>query len=127
MDPMRYIETAKAVKPIGPYSQGIVSDGMVFVSGMVGLDAATGSMVTGGIREQTSKALENVTAVLEEGGSSPGKVLKVTVYLKDGSLFKDMNEVYSSFFGSHRPTRSTVVAGFVRGDILVEIDCIATL
>jgi 2-iminobutanoate/2-iminopropanoate deaminase len=124
---MRYIESAKAVKPIGPYSQGIVSGGMVFVSGMVGLDAATGLMVAGGIKEQTSKALENVKAVLEEGGSDPQKVLKVTVYLKDGAQFREMNEVYSSFFGAHRPTRTTVVAGFVRNDILVEIDCIASL
>jgi 2-iminobutanoate/2-iminopropanoate deaminase len=124
---MRYIESAKAVRPIGPYSQGIVSNGMVFVSGMVGMDAATGSMVAGGIREQTAKALENVKAVLEEGGSSPQKVLRVTVYLKDGSHFKEMNEVYSSFFGSHRPTRSTVVVGFVKDGILVEIDCVASL
>jgi len=124
---MRYIESAKAVKPIGPYSQGIVSDGMVFVSGMVGTDPATSALVAGGIKEQTRQALENVKAVLEEGGSTPGKVLKVSVFLKNGSDFRDMNEVYSSFFGSHKPTRTTVVVGFVKEGILVEIDCVASL
>ena len=124
---MRYIESAKAVKPIGPYSQGIVSDGMVFVSGMVGTDPATSALVAGGIKEQTRQALENVKAVLEEGGSTPGKVLKVSVFLKKGSDFRDMNEVYSSFFGSHKPTRTTVVVGFVKEGILVEIDCVASL
>jgi 2-iminobutanoate/2-iminopropanoate deaminase len=124
---MRYIESSKAVKPMGPYSQGIVANGLVFVSGTVATDPATNQMVSGGIREQTRRALENVKAVLEEGGSSPEKVLRVTVFLKDGSHFKEMNEVYASFFGNHKPTRTTVVVGFVKGDILIEIDCIASL
>jgi 2-iminobutanoate/2-iminopropanoate deaminase len=124
---MRYIESSKAVKPIGPYSQGIVANGMVFVSGTVAINPATNSMVAGGIKEQTKQALENVRSVLEAGGSGLERVLKVTVFLKDGSHFKEMNEVYSSYFGSHKPTRTTVVAGFVKDDILVEIDCIASL
>ena len=124
---MKYIESPRAVKPVGPYSQGIEANGMIFVSGTIPINPATNSMVGGGIGEQTRQVLENIGAVLEAGGSGPGKVVKVTVYLKDGADFKEMNEVYSAFFGTHRPTRTTVVVGFVRDDILVEIDCVATL
>ncbi len=124
---MKYIVTPKAVKPVGPYSQGIVANGMVFVSGTVAMNPVSNSMVPGGIKEQTAQTLENVKAILEAGGSGLEKVLKVSVYLKDGNDFKVMNEVYSSFFGDHKPTRTTVVAGFVRDGILIEIDCIASL
>ena len=124
---MKYIETPKAVKPIGPFSQGIVENGMVFVSGTIAMDAATNTLVAGGIREQTTQVFENVKAILEAGGSSLGKVVKVSVFLKDGGHFKEMNEVYSSYFGTHKPARTTVVTGFVRDGILVEIDCVATL
>jgi 2-iminobutanoate/2-iminopropanoate deaminase len=124
---MNYIETPKAVKPLGPYSQGIVANGMVFVSGTVGMNPATNSMIPGGIKEQATQTLENVKSILEAGGSSLGKVLKVSVFLKNGADFKVMNDVYSSFFGNHKPTRTTVVAGFVKDGILIEIDCIASL
>jgi 2-iminobutanoate/2-iminopropanoate deaminase len=124
---MKYIESPKAVKPLGPYSQGIVANGMVFVSGTVGISPTTNSMVAGGIKEQAKQALENVKAILEAGGSGLERVLKVSVFLKDGSHFKEMNEVYTSYFGSHKPTRTTVVAGFVKDDILIEIDCVASL
>ncbi|MGA2666233.1 MAG: Rid family detoxifying hydrolase [Nitrososphaerales archaeon] len=123
---MKYIQSPKAVKPMGPYSQGILSEKLVFVSGTVGTDPSTNAIVPGGIKEQTRQALKNVGAVLEAAGSAPGKVLKATVFLKDGTHFKDMNEVYSAFFGDHKPTRTTVVTGFVKDDILVEIDCIAS-
>ena len=117
---MKHIESPKAVKPIGPYSQGIVvrRDGLRLRDGRHRpRDQLDGP---GGIKEQTSQVLENVKAVLEAGGSSLEKVLKVTVYLKVGSDFKEMNEVYSSYFGNHKPTRTTVVAGFVKDGILVE-------
>lgn len=123
---MKYIETPKAVKPIGPYSQGTTGSGLIFVSGQVGLDPATNAMVPGGVKEQTKRALENVRAILEAGGSRLESVYKCTVFIKDISLFKDMNEVYSSTFGGHKPARSTVVCGFVRDDILVEIEAIAS-
>jgi len=124
---MKYIVTPKAVKPVGPYSQGIVANGMVFVSGTVAMNPVSNSMVPGGIKEQATQTLENVKAILEAGGSGLEKVLKVSVYLKDGNDFKVMNEVYSSFFGDHKPTRTTVVTGFVRDGILIEIDCVASL
>jgi 2-iminobutanoate/2-iminopropanoate deaminase len=124
---MRYVESAKAVKPIGPYSQGIVANGMVFVSGTVGTDPTTNSIAPGGIKEQTRQTFENIKAILEAGGSGLERVMKVSVFLKDGSHFKEMNEVYSSYFGNHKPTRTTVVTGFVKDEILIEIDCIASL
>lgn len=120
------IDSSKAPRPIAPYSQATVDKGLVFVSGMVGNEPATGKMVQGGIREQTRRALENIRAVLEEAGTSPENVLKATVYIKESSFFKDMNEVYAEFFGKHKPARATVVVGFVRDDILVEIDAIAS-
>jgi len=122
---LKTVQTSKAPKPIGPYSQGIVEGGFVFTSGMVAIDPGTGKTVTGGIREQTKRVLENVKAILDEAGSSMQKVTKTTVYLKDSSHFKDMNEVYASYFGDHRPVRSTIVCNFMRDDVLVEIDVIA--
>ena len=123
---MKFIESAEAVKPIGPYSQGVISNGLVFVSGQIALDPKTNAFVKGGIREQTKRVLDNLRAVLVAGGSGLDKVLKVTVYIKDISYFKDMNEVYSAEFGTHKPARSTVVCGFVKDEVLVEIDVIAT-
>jgi len=123
---MRFIETPKAVRPIGPYSQGIVLNGFVFVSGTLGVDPVTNQMVRGGIVEQTKQAMENIKSVLEAGGSAIEKIVKVTVYIKDGSHFSDMNQAYAKFLGTHRPVRTTVVVGFPRDDILVEIDVIAS-
>jgi 2-iminobutanoate/2-iminopropanoate deaminase len=125
--PLKYIESAKSVKPIGPYSQAVSENGFIFVAGTIGVDPATNAMVPGGIREQTARVLENMKAVLEEGGCSLQKVLKVTVFIKDGAHFREMNEVYASHFGGHKPARSTVVCGFPRDDILVEIESVASL
>jgi enamine deaminase RidA (YjgF/YER057c/UK114 family) len=91
------------------------------------MDPATNSMVPGGIKEQATQTLANIKSILEAGGSELGKVLKVSVFLEDGADFKVMNDVYASFFGDHKPTRTTVVAGFVKDGILIEIDCIASL
>jgi len=122
---LKTVQTSKAPKPIGPYSQGIVEGGFVFTSGMVAIDPETSKVVSGGIREQTKRVLENVKAILEEAGSSMQKVTKTTVYLKEQSYFKDMNEVYASYFGDHKPARSTIVCDFMLSDVLVEIDVIA--
>jgi 2-iminobutanoate/2-iminopropanoate deaminase len=122
---MKIVETPKGVKPQGPYSQGIVANGFVFVSGTVGIDPNTGMMVPGGINEQTKQTLENIKAVLEAAGSSIDKVVKASVFLKDGGHFKDMNAVYSGVMGTHKPCRTTVATGFARDDVLVEIDMIA--
>ena len=108
------------------FSRAVRVGNMVFVSGCVGVDPATNSMVKGGVREQTKQTLDNIKAILESAGSSLDKVLKVTVYIKEGSYFKDMNEVYAQCFGAHKPARATVVVGFVKDDIVVEIDAVAT-
>ena len=81
--------------------------------------------VSGGIREQTGRALENVKAILKEAHSSLQKVTKVVVYLKDASTFKEMNDVYASYFGDHKPARTTLVTDFIREDFLVTLDAIA--
>ena len=99
--------------------------GFVFTSGMIALDPATSKLVTGGIKEQTKRVLDNVKAILDQAGSSMEKVTKTTVYLKDPGLFKEMNEVYMTFFNSHKPARSTVVCNFMLPDVLLEIDAVA--
>ena len=103
----------------------MVANGFVFVSTIVAIDPATGAMVAGGIKEQTARVIESIKAILEEAGSSLQKVAKTTVYLKDGPYFKDMNEVYTKYFGDHKPARTTIVCSFVRSDILVELDAVA--
>lgn len=121
------VATAGAPKAIGPYSQAIAIDGFIFTAGQVALDPASGELVVGGIADQTTRALENLRAVLTAAGSSPSKVVKTTVFLVDMADFGAMNEVYGRFFGDHRPARSTVaVAGLPRG-ALVEIEVIATV
>jgi len=123
---LKIIKSKKAPEPIGPYSQAVVSKNLVFVSGMIALDPATGKMVSGGVREQTERALASLKAVLKAAGTSEKNVVKTTVFLKDGSTFKDMNEAYARFFGKHKPARATLVTGFPRDDILVEIEAVAS-
>ncbi len=117
--------TEKAPKPVGPYSQAIVANGFVFVAGQVPIDPQTGKVVEGGIREQTKRVLENVKAILEASGSSLEKVVKVNVYLKRAEDFPAMNEIYSQYFPKDPPARTTVIAGMVREEFLIEIDVIA--
>jgi len=119
------IRTAGAPQAIGPYVQGVRANGLVFVSGQIPLDPATGKLVEGSIGEQTRRALENVRAILEAGGSGLASVVRTTVYLTDMAHFAAMNEVYAGYFVGSPPARSTVaVAGLPRG-ALVEIDAIA--
>lgn len=123
---MKVIETQNATKPLGPYSQGIVANGFVFVSGTVGIDPKSGNMVSGGLIEQTKQTMENLKAILEAGGSGLDKVVKTSVFIKEPGFFKDMNAIYSSYMGGHRPARTTVAVAFAREDVLIEIDVIAT-
>jgi 2-iminobutanoate/2-iminopropanoate deaminase len=120
------VKSKKAPEPIGPYSQAIVVKNLVFVSGMIAVDPKTGKMVGGGVKEQTERALMSLKAVLKEAGTSEKNVAKTTVYLRDGSKFKEMNEAYAKFFGKHKPARATLVTGFPRDDILVEIEAVAS-
>jgi 2-iminobutanoate/2-iminopropanoate deaminase len=128
------IATDKAPKAIGPYSQATVvpvpipavsKNTLVFCSGQIPLDPATGQLVEGGIREQTRRVLENLGAVLEAAGSSLAEVVKTTVFLKDLGEFAAMNEEYAKFFPEKPPARATVEVARLPRDVRVEIDCIA--
>jgi 2-iminobutanoate/2-iminopropanoate deaminase len=119
------VHTDKAPKAIGPYSQAIRTDSMIYSAGQLGLDPATGEFVAGGVEEQTRQSLTNLKNVLEAAGSSLGQVVKTTVFLKDMADFPKMNPVYGEFFAENPPARSTVaVAGLPKGG-LVEIEVIA--
>lgn len=119
--------TAQAPAPVGPYSQAIIANGMVFTAGQVPLIPGTKTIIEGGIREQTQQALQNVRAILEAAGTSLDKVVKTTVFLKDMNDFAAMNEVYGTFFTSTPPARSTVQVARLPLDVLVEIETIAVL
>jgi 2-iminobutanoate/2-iminopropanoate deaminase len=119
--------TERGPKPIGPYSQAIKSNGFVFVSGQVALDAKTGEFSSPDIKVQTEKVLENLKGILEASGASLSHVVKTTVYLKDMNDFAAMNEVYARFFTAAPPARSTVQVARLPKDALVEIEVIAFL
>lgn len=119
------VQTDNAPKAIGPYSQAIKVNGLVFASGQIPLDPALMEIVAGGIREQTRRVMENLEAVLTAAGSSLERVVKTTVYLKDLTDFSEMNEVYGSFFSDTPPARSTVEVARLPRDVRVEIDVIA--
>ena len=121
------ISTPGAPKAIGPYSQGLSANGFLFTAGQVALDPSTGELVAGGIAEQTTRALENLRAVLKAGGSGLDQVVKTTVFLVDMVDFSDMNEVYGRVFGAHRPARSTVAVAALPKGARVEIEVIATV
>jgi 2-iminobutanoate/2-iminopropanoate deaminase len=119
--------TERGPKPIGPYSQAIKANGLLFVSGQVALDAKSGEFLAGDIKAQTEKVFENLKGILEAGGASLHHVLKATVFLKDMNDFAAMNEVYAKYFTQAPPARSTVQVGRLPKDALVEIEVIASL
>jgi 2-iminobutanoate/2-iminopropanoate deaminase len=123
--PLHFVATDGAPKAIGPYSQGIRVNGFLFTAGQVALDPKTGELVAGAIAEQTSRALENLRAILVEAGSGMAQVVKTTVFLVDMADFAAMNEVYGRAFGSHRPARSTVAVAALPRGARVEIEAIA--
>ena len=119
--------TPRGPKPIGPYSQAIKANGLLFVSGQIALDPITGEFAGADVRKQTERVLENLKAILEAGGTSLKHVVKTTVFLKDMNDFPAMNETYARYFDSAPPARSTVQAARLPKDALVEIDVIALL
>jgi 2-iminobutanoate/2-iminopropanoate deaminase len=121
------VHTEHAPAAIGPYSQGIIANGLLFTAGQIALDPLTGQVVTGGVVEQTERVLKNLSAVLDSAGTSWTNVVKTTVFLQDMRDFPAVNEVYARTVGEARPARSTVaVAGLPRG-VLVEIEAIAVV
>ena len=122
------VSTKDAPAAIGPYTQAIRVGDMLFTSGQIPIDPATGKLVTGGITQQTTRVLENLKAVLGAAGIDFAHVVKTTVFLKDMKDFAAMNEVYAHFFapaGAIPPARSTVQVAALPKDSLVEIECIA--
>ena len=119
------IQTEHAPQAIGPYSQAVRANGLIFASGQIPIDPQTGEFVPGGIEEQTEQVLKNLTAVLEAAGSSLVNVVKTTVFLVDMQEFKAMNEVYGRFFKEQAPARATVEAARLPRDARVEIEAIA--
>jgi 2-iminobutanoate/2-iminopropanoate deaminase len=119
------IATEQAPKAIGPYSQAVKRNGIVYLSGQIPLDPASGQMVEGDIAVQTARVLDNIQAVLAAAGSSLEQVLKTTVYLKDVGEFARMNEVYARYFAKDPPARSTVEVARLPRDARVEIDALA--
>jgi 2-iminobutanoate/2-iminopropanoate deaminase len=119
------IYTEKEPAPVGAYSQAIEANNMLFTSGQIALDATSGAIIAGGIKEQTKEALKNLKNVLSEAGYRFEHVVKTTIYLKDMNDFPLMNEVYAHVFVKSLPARSTVEVSRLPKDALVEIDCIA--
>jgi 2-iminobutanoate/2-iminopropanoate deaminase len=119
------IRTDKAPQAIGPYSQAIEADGLIFASGQIAIDPASGELNTGGIEEQTRLVLSNLKAVLEAAGSSMDRVVKCTVFLQDLNDYAAMNAVYGQFFSAPYPARAAVQVARLPKDVKVEIEAMA--
>ena len=119
---MDFVATDGAPKAIGPYSQAVKANGLLFTSGQIALDPATGNLVEGGFDAQVRRVLANLGAVLKEAGSSPDKVLKANVFITDFANFQTLNTLYAEFFGDHKPARTTVAVAALPKGAAVEID-----
>jgi 2-iminobutanoate/2-iminopropanoate deaminase len=122
---IKVITTTNAPAAIGPYSQGMKTGSLVFTSGQIPINPTTGALVTGGIEEQTHQALQNVKAVLEEGGASLNTVIKTTVFIKDMNDFAKINAIYATYFPANPPARSCVEVARLPKDVKIEIEVIA--
>jgi 2-iminobutanoate/2-iminopropanoate deaminase len=123
----KVIQTEKAPKAIGPYSQAIQAGNLLFLSGQIPIDPKTGELVKGDIRKQTQQVLENIKGVLESQGLGMEDIVKVTIFLKDIGNFNQVNEVYATYFPSSPPARSTVQVAKLPKDADIEIEAIALI
>ena len=121
------ITTDKAPKAIGPYSAGIQINGFVYTSGQLGMDPQSGNLVEGGVEAETKRALENLSAVLQAGGSNLRHVIKTTVFLRDMNDFAKMNGIYETFFSEQPPARSAVQVAALPKGAAVEIEAVAVV
>ncbi|PAF41868.1 RidA family protein [Helicobacter sp. 11S03491-1] len=121
---MKIISTFNAPQAIGPYSQAVVIDNLIYTSGQIALKK-DGTFLEGDIRSQTKQVLENLKLILESENSSLSKVIKTTVFLVDMNDFADLNQIYTDYFGDHKPARSTVAVKTLPKNALVEIECVA--
>ena len=120
------VTSDRGPKPIGPYSQAVKINGLLYLSGQIPLDPKTNEMITGDIKAQTERVLENIKGILESAGSNLHHVVKTTVFLKDMNEFPAMNEVYAKYFTSAHPARSTVQVARLPKDASVEIEVVAS-
>ena len=123
--PTKYVSSTEAPQPIGPYSQGVISGGLLFCSGQIALDPETGELVQGDVAAQTERVLLNLIAVLREAKMGPENVVKATVYLADMADFPKMNEVYGKRFPAPYPARATVQVSALPKGAAVEIEAVA--
>lgn len=125
----RIIYTDNAPAPIGPYSQAVEQNGMLFISGQVPVDPATGSVVSGGIAEQTNQVLKNIQAIITAAGfgNDLSKILKCTIFLNDMSHFAEMNAVYGTYFPSDPPARAAFAVRELPLSVMVEIEAVAMM
>ena len=121
----KVVKTDKAPAAIGPYSQAIECNGMIFTSGVIPIIPATGELVSGGVEEQTKQTLANVTALLEAAGTDIANVIKTTVFIKNMDDFGKINEIYATYFSDPFPARSCVEAARLPKDVLIEVEAIA--
>lgn len=124
---LRHIHTDGAPAAIGPYSQGVIVNGMLFTAGQIALDPTTGQMSTGDVREQTELVMRNLTAVITAAGATWADVARATVFLHDMAAFPTVNEIYGRWLGEARPARSTVQVSALPRGALVEIDAIVAI
>lgn len=129
MSELNTIQTQDAPAAIGPYSQAMSYNGLVYTSGQIAIDPASGELqlFDGDVAQQTTLVLKNLAAVLEAAGASMSSVIKTTVYLKDMNDFAAMNEIYAQAFGAHRPARAAVEVARLPKDVAVEIDAVAKI
>ena len=121
----KVVSTTKAPSAVGPYSQGISSDGLVFCSGQIGLDPLSGELVDGSVADETRRAMVNLSAVLDAAGSSLEQIVKVTAFLTDIDDYADFNEAYAEFVGEEPPARAAFAVAALPKGARVEIECIA--
>lgn len=121
----KIVKTDQAPAAIGPYSQGVIANGLIYTAGQVPIDPQTGEIVEGGIEAQTRQSLENIKAILEAAGTNLSHVIKTTVFLQSMDDFAKMNAVYADYLGEQSPARSTVQVARLPLNVLVEIDVIA--
>ena len=124
---MKTINTNKAPAAIGPYSQGVKVDNLLFISGQMPLDPSTMEIVPGTIQDQTKRVIENIKAILEEAGLTLNDVVKTTVFVKDMNEFANINEIYGDYFTENKPARACVEVARLPKDVGVEIEAIAVI
>jgi len=125
--PNTVINSANAPAPIGPYSQAILANGVLYVSGQIALDPASGQLVQENIQTETHQVMKNLQAILQEAGLGFAQVVKCTIFVKDLNNFTLINDVYGSYFGQNPPARETVEVSRLPKDVNVEISCMAVV